>query len=231
MIRKSLAVGALVLFLIALAAGQDSHYDAGINFGGAFGKTTTGNGVTQSTTTGSDLFGTFRFRFNRRHAVAISIGRMKDSQIYQTNHDFHVLTNITEYSGAYIYSPFQNSKFETFIFAGGGALVFNPQSTWLFYNNNTNNPFGVNQAQVYLGASKQTEIAFLYGGGLDYQLSAIPYGRNVPLSSHFAFRVQYRGFLYRDPDFNLTGAGSLPSFFTGGLGHLAVPSAGLVFKF
>jgi hypothetical protein len=229
--RTALTGAAVILFLMSHAVAQDGHFDASANFGAAFGKSTTGNGVTQRATTGSDLFGTFRVRFNSRHGLEFNFGHLKDSQTYQTNNDFHVLTHVTEYSAAYVYRPFENSKCETFIFAGGGALRFNPQSTWLFYNNNTSNPFGVNQTQVNFGASKQTEIAFLYGGGLDYRFSAIPYVKRVPLSSHFAFRIQYRGLLYRAPDFNVAGAGSLPSFFTGGLGHLAVPSAGVVFKF
>lgn len=225
------AFAAIFLFIIPALA-QDNHFDASINLGAAFGESTSGNGVSQSATTGSDLFGTVRFRFNRKQAVALNIGRIKDSQVYQTSSDFHVITNVTEYTGAYFYTPYQNAKLETFVFAGGGVLVFNPQSTWLFYNNNTNNPFGINQTEVFFGATKQTEIAFLYGGGLDFRLSAIPYGKKVPLNSHFALRLQYRGFIYHQPDFNLAGnTNSAPSFFTGTDGHLAVPSVGLVFKF
>jgi len=232
MVRRA-GIGVAVWFLLtAFVVAQDGHFDASGNFGGTFPNSSTGNGVTHSGTNGAEIFGTFRIRFNRKNAVAFNYGRGKDSQVYLTSFDFHVLTNITEYTGAYMYSPWQNEKFETFVFAGGGGLAFNPQTAWIFYNNNTNSAFGTNQTQVSLGASKQTELAFLYGVGLDYRLSAIRFVSKVPLSSRFAFRVQYRGLIYRNPDFNVNGiTGSVPSLFTGTNGHMAEPSVGLVFKF
>jgi hypothetical protein len=229
--RAGMAVAAWFL-LTAFVVAQDGHFEASLNFGGTFPNSSTGNGITQSGTNGAGIFGTFRFRFNRKNAVAFNYGSGKDSQVYLTSLDFHVLTSMTEYTLAYMYSPFQNAKFETFVFAGGGWLAFNPQSSWIFYNNNTNNPFGINQTQVSIGASKQTELAFLYGVGLDYRLSAIPFVSRVPLSSRFAFRVQYRGLIYKNPDFNVNATtGSVPSLLTGTNGHMAEPSVGLVFKF
>ena len=62
--------------------------------------------------------------------------------------------------------------------------------------------------------SEQTRGAFLYGGGLD-----------VPVAKHIDFRSQYRGFVYKAPDFEMTG------FKIDKYTHSAVPSAGLVFKF
>jgi hypothetical protein len=236
--RKQARVAAAALFFLtaflsgARAFGQDGHFDASVNFAGAFPTSATAHGVTASATNGAELFGTFRFRFNRKHALAFNFGRLEDSQTYQTNNDFHVLTHAREYTGAYMYTPYRNSKLETFVFAGGGMLAFEPQSTWLFFTNNTHSPVGINQTQVSLGASKQTQIALLYGLGLDYRLAAIPYVRKLPMASKFAFRVQYRGLIYKLPDFNITGAGtSGPSFFTGSRGQMAEPSIGLVFKF
>jgi hypothetical protein len=76
---------------------------------------------------------------------------------------------------------------------------------------------------VNLGASTQTELAFMYGLGVDYQL---------PRYSKFALRMQYRGFLYKAPDFKVdANSGSMVNFFTGGKEHMAVPSIGIVFKF
>jgi hypothetical protein len=232
MVRRAWIAVAVWFLLAGIVVAQDGHFDAGGNFGGTFPNSSTGNGVTHSGTNGAEIFGTFRFRFDRKNALAFNYGKGRDSQVYLTSFDFHILTHITEYTFAYVYSPWQNQKIETFVFAGGGGLVFDPQSSWIFYNNNTNSAFGINQTQVTIGASKQTELAFLYGGGLDYRLSAIPFGSRVPLSSHFAFRIQYRGLIYRNPDFNVTaGTGSVPSFFTGTNGHMVEPSLGLVFKF
>jgi len=63
-------------------------------------------------------------------------------------------------------------------------------------------------------ASEQTRAALVYGGGLD-----------VPMSKHFSLRAQYRGFVYKIPDFDMA------NFKLDKYTHAAVPSAGLVFTF
>jgi hypothetical protein len=46
------------------------------------------------------------------------------------------------------------------------------------------------------------------------------------------FRFQYRGFLYKAPDFKVDqNAGSQVNFFTGGKEHMAEPSIGFVYRF
>src|SRR5271157_6397905 len=62
--------------------------------------------------------------------------------------------------------------------------------------------------------SEQTRGAFVYGGGVD-----------VPMSKHFLLRSQYRGFVYKTPDFEMA------SLKVDKYTHSAVPSAGLVFTF
>ena len=86
----------------------------------------------------------------------------------------------------------QSQDSVTFLLAGGGALVFKP----------TANDFG---------ATTQAKAAFLYGGGIDYNLTRV-----------VGLRLQYRGLVYGAPDFGLVGAST-------GAGHLAEPSVGLVF--
>jgi opacity protein-like surface antigen len=61
---------------------------------------------------------------------------------------------------------------------------------------------------------EQTRGVFVYGGGVD-----------VPISKHFLVRAQYRGFVYKIPDFEMT------SLKVDKYTHSAVPSAGLVFTF
>ena len=61
---------------------------------------------------------------------------------------------------------------------------------------------------------EQTRGAIVYGGGFD-----------VPLARHMAFRAQYRGFVYKIPDFEVT------SLKVDKYTHSAVPSAGLAFTF
>ena len=65
------------------------------------------------------------------------------------------------------------------------------------------------------GAARQTSLAFTYGAGLDY-----------PLWRILAVRLQYRGLIYKQPDFQLPTL-----FFTGAKGHMAEPSLGIVIRF
>jgi hypothetical protein len=74
-----------------------------------------------------------------------------------------------------------------------------------------------------LDTHKESQIALMYGGGVDC---------TIPKFHRFALRLQYRGFLYNAPDFKVDATtGASLSFFTGARGHMAEPSAGLVFRF
>jgi len=220
MLRRASVVLAAVFLLTSLAVSQDDgHFDASFNGAAVFTKESDGNGIRQSATIGSNYFGTFRAKFNAKHSLVFNYGRAKDSQIYQAAFDFHVLTTISEYSGAYVYSPFQKGRFEPFVLVGAAALRFNPNSTWVFLPDFANDV--PDRISINLGAAKQTELAVLYGAGVDYQL----YGR-------LALRLQYRGFVYQAPDFKVTTAsGGAVSFATASRSHMAEPSIGLVFRF
>jgi len=220
MLRRAVVVATALFLFTSLGRSQDDgHFDASANGAGVFTKESDGNNIKQSATDGSNYFGTFRFRFTPKQSLALNYGRAKNSQVYQTGFDFHVLTTITEYSGAYVYNPIQKGKFQPFVLAGAGALRFSPSSTWEVLPDFI---VGVpNRVQINLNAAKQTEIAFLYGGGVDYRL---PW--------RFALRLQYRGLLYDAPDFKVnTTSGGAVNFFTGSKGHMAEPSIGLVFRF
>ena len=212
---------ALILFLTSIALGQDGRFDVSINGGEAFTSTASGNAVTQSATAGPIIFGTFRYKVRAKHSLVFNYGHTKNSQTYLAGDNFHVVNAISEISGGYLFSPFPHAKFEPFFLLGGGALHFGPSSTWVFFPNLPNGQ--PNRIQVNLGASSQTQLAFLYGLGMDYK---------VPWVSRLSLRLQYRGFLYKAPDFNVNqNSGSTVSFFTGAKEHMAVPSIGLVFRF
>lgn len=220
MLTKAGLVAAALGLLTSLGIAQDkNHFDASINGAVVFTKTSNGNGVQHSATIGPEYFGTFRFRFNRKHSLTFNYGRAKNSQVYQTNFDYHVITSTSEISGAYVYNLFTKRKFEPFVLAGAGALRFNPQSTWLVLPDFV---VGVpNRVQINLNAAKQTNLAYLYGGGVDYRL---PW--------RFALRLQYRGLLYNAPDFKVNPhSGSAVNLSTGSKAHMAEPSIGLVFRF
>jgi opacity protein-like surface antigen len=220
MLKKAGLAGAAFLLFTSLGVSQDKgHFDASFNGAAVFTKESTGNGVQHTATIGSNYFGTFRFRFKPKHSLIFNYGRAKNSQVYQTNFDYHVLTSTTEYSGAYVYNLFEKGKLEPFVLVGIGGLSFSPQSTWLILPDFV---AGVpNRVQINLNATKQTSLAYLYGGGVDYRL---PW--------RFALRLQYRGLIYNAPDFKVNAlSGSAVNFSTGSKAHMAEPSVGLVFRF
>jgi len=219
MAKISGILAAALLLCATAALAQDGHFDASLNFAGAFQNQANGNGITQSATNGANLFATFRVKFKEKHSLAFNYGRGRDSQIFQSSYDYHVVTHIGEYSAAYVFSPFRKRGLEPFALAGVGLLRFSPEGTWVILPEVNNIP---NNVQTDLFAVRQSQPAFLYGLGVDYKL---PYAR------WFALRLQYRGFLYSNPDFKVTNTSNAISFFTGTKGHMAEPSLGLVFRF
>jgi opacity protein-like surface antigen len=206
MLKKAFSAGALIFVLAAISAAQDvGHFDASIAWGAALGKNVNNpfSTVSVNPTNSGLVLGTFRFRFNRTSGIALNIAHTTDSQIYNLPPDsYRVQTKITEFSGAYVFSPFSFNKLEPFVFAGGGALRFYPGNTY------------VNGFQNTFGAAQQTSMAFLYGGGADYT-----FWRSL------AVRMQYRGLIYRQPNFHLQ------QFVTGSRGQMRELVVGIVFKF
>jgi hypothetical protein len=221
MLKKARAVVTSLFLLSSICLAQDAHFDFSLNAAAVFTNQSSGNGIGQTATEGGGGFGSIRVRFNPKHSFVFDYGRYKNSQIYRTFDDFHILASISEYSFVYMISPFQKGRFEPFVLAGVGALRFSPHSTWVIFPPLPGNI--PNNIEVNLNAAKQTQLAFLYGLGVDYR---------IPKLTRFAIRLQYRGFLYKDPDFKIdASSGRTVSFFTGARSHMAEPSVGLVFRF
>ena len=90
-------------------------------------------------------------------------------------------------------------RFSPYLLAEGGALIFDP----------TGNAFASVAA-----AQRQATGVFAYGGGADF-----------PLFRHVALRAEFRGLVYRAPNFGLA------TLNTNAITHKAEPSAGIVFRF
>jgi opacity protein-like surface antigen len=206
MLKIAFTAGAVLFSLLGISAAQETgHFDASVAWGGVLGvKASPSTGtVSVSPTDSGLLLGTFRFRFNRIHSIEFNYGHTVDSQIYSVPvGQYRVQARISEYSGAYVFSPFRFHRVEPFAFAGLGALRFNPGNTY------------VNDFQATIGARRQTALAFLYGAGLDYGVWRA-----------FAVRLQYRGLVYKEPTFGI------PGFFTGTHGQMPEASIGVVLRF
>ncbi len=203
---KAVLVGAAILALASFSAAQDDNrFDVGLSFAGVFSKTSAaavGGTTLKPTAGGGELF-TVRYRFNHTHGIAVNIGHASNSQVFSIPPDtFRVKTAITEFSAAYVLSPFHAGRLDPFVFAGGGILHFGAGSQYI---DGTLSPFG---------ATTRSALTLLYGGGAD-----------VRVWKMLAVRVQYRGLIYKVPDFSQT------RLFTGAYGNLSEPTAGLVFKF
>ena len=183
----------------------EGRFDLSLGYAGVFSKTSTaslGTSRLKPTTSGA-VVATFRYRFNHMHGIEVNLAHTNNSQIFSIPPDtFRINTGITEYSGAYVLSPFHGGRIDPFVFGGGGALRFNPSNQY------------IDGFQTSLGATSQRALTVLYGGGADYRLW-----------KGLALRVQYRGLIYKVPDFRQS------RFFTGAVGHMAEPSAWLVIKF
>jgi opacity protein-like surface antigen len=66
----------------------------------------------------------------------------------------------------------------------------------------------------FAGATWQAKGAFVYGAGADYAFT-----------KHISLRAEYRGYVYKAPDFNVA------SLNTNAWAHTAQPSAGITFRF
>lgn len=222
---RNLGIVATLFFGATLCVAQDSRFDFAVSANGLFTNKVSGNQIVQTATDGGGGFGTIRVRFSPMHSFAFNYGREKNSQIYRSIEDFHILANISEYSFDYMFTPFRKGRFEPFLLAGVGVLRFSPRTTWVFLPP-LEPPLGNNtpdNIQINLHAAKQTQLAFLYGLGVDCK---------IPKLNRFAVRLQYRGFVYKTPDFKIdANSGSEISFFTGTRSHMAEPSAGIVFRF
>jgi len=204
--RKAGLAVATILALTSFGFAQDEgRFDVSLGYSGVFSKTSTASlgSISLKPTTSGGILATFRYRFNHTHGIEVNFGHTNNSQVFTVPPDtFRVNAGITEFSGAYVLSPFHNSRIEPFVFAGGGMLRFNPANQYI---DGFLSPFGANS---------QKRLAILYGGGVDYRLWKA-----------LALRVQYRGLFYKAPDFQQT------RLFTGAAGHMAEPSAGIVIKF
>ena len=206
--RAGLAVATLLLWtsLAPAAWPQDlERVEVSLSAAGVFSQATQStNSIVRDVPTQSlGVVGSVQYHFTRMHSLELSLGYTHDSQVFNAPpNSYRIASAITEYSGAYVFSPWATKKWEPFLLGGVGGLRFGAGNTY------------INGFQAPFGAVQQTALAFLYGGGTDYRVWKA-----------LKLRLQYRGFVYKNPDFNV------PSLFTGAHGHIAEPSIGIAARF
>jgi outer membrane immunogenic protein len=206
---KSAATVVASLFLLflftALGRAQGNRSDISINVTGDFSTQSQGNGVTQNPSNALGGLATYRFKINDLSSVEANYGLTRNTQYYSTTSVltgaptfFNIQINISEASADYVLTPWRSGRVSAFLVGGAGVLIFNP----------TGNSYGTT------AAGTEIKGAISYGGGADYRLL-----KNI------ALRVQFRGLVFKAPDFYV------PGLTTGMIGNLVEPSVGFVFRF
>src|SRR6266436_4613197 len=126
-------------------------------------------------------------------------GYDRNTQIYFGRTGARVESNTHQITGSAVVKLPSFARLQPYALAGGGALVFDPTG---------------NAGGNFAGATTETRGAFVYGAGADYAFTR-----------HISLRAEYRGYVYKAPDFNLAGLN------TDSWTHIAQPSAGIVFRF
>jgi outer membrane immunogenic protein len=139
----------------------------------------------------------FEHYFGEHSGIVLNYANVRDQKFATPTGG--VQSNANELTAGYM-ARFPHGKLTPFVIVGGGALVFSPTNNFVLSSGGT--------------PTTQTKAAFLYGGGADYNFT-----RNI------AFRMQYRGLLFRSPDFHTMDLDNQA------YSHLAEPSVGVVFRF
>ena len=170
---------------------EGGRQDVAVQASGSFVSTTTHNGIDNTATSSGGVLASYRNFFSKHHGVEANYGYELNTQSCGA---LGVKTNSHEVSGAYVFRmPFR--RITPFALAGAGALVFNPKD--------------------FRGANIQTRAAFVYGAGVDFNLT------------HRIFmRAEYRGFVYNSPTYDLPALAGL-----GRVTHRAEPSIGFGYRF
>jgi opacity protein-like surface antigen len=192
---------ATLLFAATSMAQELPPNEVSVQGTGFFTKDSDNNGITQHTTDSGGLLVSYRNRFSRLFGADLSYGYTRNTQQNLTSAGaLNVQSNVHQATAALVaHAPGRVFGFRPFALAGAGALTFSP----------TNNLGG-----IVPGADRNAKAAFVYGGGGDFDIN-----------DRFALRLEYRGLVYKRPDFGLV---SLNSDATA---HTAQPSAGFVIRF
>ena len=192
-------VGVLALTSVSAMAQDIIRSEVSIEGTGFFTNDSSGNRVLdRATNTGGLLVG-YRYNFNRWFAVEANYGYDRNTQMYFGNTLARVQSDIHQFTGSAVVKLPGLGRVQPYALAGGGSLVFEPTG---------------NAGGIFAGASQEARGTFLYGLGADYVLAR-----------HWSLRAEYRGLVYKAPDFNLAGLN------TDSWTNISQPSAGIVFRF
>ena len=201
-----LSAVAFIFLFIASGIAQDSRSEFSVQGNANIPKESDNIDIPhQATDSGGFMLG-YRYRLKRWFAVQGDYGYTRDTQSYfdPIFGETDIQTNLHQLTGEAVITAPAHNRVRPYGLAGIGGLFFRPANTL------NNSFFGISNNT----GNNQTKAAFVYGGGVDFDITR-----------SLAFRAEYRGYLYKIPDFQIPGLAS--DNFT----HLAQPSVGLVWRF
>jgi len=203
---------AIIAFLLAVsvAAGraQESRQDVSISGSALIEPYRVGTANVQvSANRNFGFLASYRFMFTPSSAIeanyGFSTGNIIHYDISASTANINVHTRNHEISGAYVRS-FNYRKFNPFVEAGGGAMLFVP----------------IRDEQTQsLDVKQQARMGFLYGGGVAYEISP-----------SFDIRAEYRGFVTKVPTFGMNGSVGY-NFTTNKWYNIYIPTVGVAYHF
>jgi len=198
---KNVTKLAIIVVLFGIPSwAQEVRHEVTVQGSGFFNKQTTDGGITNKPTNSGGVMAGYRFNVKNWLAVEGDYDYSRNSQKFLTGSSTTFIPmNVHAATGtAIVKLPSFKAPTVKALFPfvlAGGGAMF----------------FDPRGASIN---KEQTRAAFVYGGGFD-----------VPVAKRIALRAQYRGFVYKTPDFEM--ANLKMDKYT----HSAVPSAGLVFTF
>jgi opacity protein-like surface antigen len=180
-----------------MAQEEAGRMEFGISAIGGFPSGSSGN-VSQSSTNSVGVLATYRCFVTPNQGVETDYGYMRATQQYNAPNGLAgVQADMHEFSASYVYR-FTLGRVKPFATAGFGGVVFDPV---------------IGTGAPISQPDTQARAAFVYSAGAD-----------IAITSHLSFRAQYRGLVYKAPDFT-SGVGS------GSAMNFSEPAGGLVWRF
>lgn len=208
-VSRSLAV---ILIFTGAALAQDSKSEVNVQGIATITQSTNSLITPYSATKSGGFLAGYRYHLNRWFAVEGDYAHTRNTQNFfdPLTLGAGVQTNIHELTGEAVITS-GGRRIRPYFLAGAGGLFFRPTKSPGNLLLGIGNSLGI--------SADQTRMAFVYGGGLDFNLTHA-----------IALRAEYRGLVFRAPGFEIPGLSSF-GLGTPGFTHMAQPSAGLVFRF
>jgi opacity protein-like surface antigen len=201
--KKTLLAAAATFLVFSTAAFAQVEQPSQVSIQGTalITKDTTSDSTStlnRATKSGGFLLG-YSYQFNHWAGVEGNYGYTRNTQNYFGSFgQSAVEANTHELTGSFVFHiPVKVASVRPYALAGGGALIFDPTDKFLVG-----------------GVDRQTKGTFVYGGGF-----------NFDVTRNFGIRTEYRGLVYKTPDFKLN------TLTLDKVTHLAQPSVGFYFRF